>query len=168
MKSKLILSVTLLSACFAATIASANPRLEAEERARAASGEYIQSVHVVNLLSNATIPDPGMTRTPIMVRYYNGNKWPCWSYTINYQDDYTVHAGPSLGCQTKVDLVVIEPMIVADRLNTYRVPDRISLDTSKFSSHIIVTQDQAPAFDVQSGLVSVPGTMRIQVQADPQ
>jgi hypothetical protein len=155
-----ILALTILAlVCVSANAKSSND-------AQTAKGDYIQSVHVVNLLANSVIPDAGMTKTPITIRYYNGNQWPCWSYTVNYQDDYTIHAGPNTGCVAKVDQVVIEPVLVADKLHTYVTPDRVYLDTSKYSSHIVVTQDQAPIFDTQSGLVTTPGTMRIQVQTD--
>jgi hypothetical protein len=160
-----VMTSTLLLACVATTSAFASARKEANEY-KTASIEHVQSVHVVNLLANSTIPDPGMTKTPIMVRFYNGNTWPCWSFTINYQDDYVIYAGPNMGCVAKVTQIVIEPVLVADKLNTYRTPDRVYLDTTKYSSHVLITQEQPPLFDTQSGLVTSSGTMHIQVQTD--
>lgn len=41
----------------------------------------------------------------------------------------------------------------------------ITIDVNKFSTQIIIAQDREPVFDTQSGLVSVPGSIRMQMQS---
>jgi len=131
-----------------------------------ATGGYIQSIHVVNLLANTIIADPGMTSTPIIVKYYNGYDWPCWTTVLDFHQDTAVHAGPGLGCAAKINQVVVMPAIVADKLKTYRGPVSIDVDTSKYSTHLTVIQNQAPVFDNQNGLVINSGSVTIQSTAD--
>lgn len=163
-----IINITILLIGSLAVNAMAKSLSDLDARTASTGGEYTQSIHVVNLLANGGLPDPGMTRTPVIVKYYNGSSWPCWTYTLNYQDDYTIHTGPTQGCVNKVNQVVITPMLVAEKLNTYRVPDTVMIDTTKYSSHVVVAQAKAPVFDSQSGLVALSGDVKVNVQTDPQ
>lgn len=127
--------------------------------------QYTQSIQVVNLLANTLLPDPGMTPTSVLIRYYNGGSEPCWSNTLSYQDDVTIHAGPTQGCLNKVFKVTITPMLVAGKLETYQGPITVDIDTTKYANQITIHQERAPVFDIQSGLVSSPGTIKAKIQA---
>jgi hypothetical protein len=130
----------------------------------AASDDYTQSIHVVNLLANDTISEPGMTPTGIIVKYFNGNTLPCWTNTLNYRDDVTIHAGPRQGCINKVNQIVITPVLVADKLKTYLGSVSVDIDTSKFANYLTIIQKQAPSFDTQSGMVVQSGSMDYRLQ----
>lgn len=126
---------------------------------------FTQSIQVVNLLANHTLSDTGMTPTGVLIKYFNGGSSPCWSTTLNYQNDATIHAGPTQGCQAKVNMIEIMPLLVADKLKTYQGPIKINIDTSKFASQITIIQEQGPLFDIKTGLVTTPGTFQTRVQA---
>ena len=129
-------------------------------------GEYTQILHVVNLLANTGLADAGMTETPVIVKYYNGGANPCWTTTLNFRQDTVVHAGPGLGCDNKINQVIVMPSLVADKLKTYHGPASIEVDTTKYSTHLTMIQDQAPLFDNQNGLVASSGSIRIQRTTD--
>jgi hypothetical protein len=129
-------------------------------------GEYTQSIHVVNLLANTGVADTGMTATPISVKYYNGSDWPCWTTTLDFHQDTAVHAGPGLGCVAKITQVIVMPSMVAEKLKTYKGPASVEIDTTKYSTHLTIIQNQAPVFDTQNGLVTSSGSVTIQVMAD--
>lgn len=131
-----------------------------------ASLDYSQSIQILNLLGNGALVDPGMTATPIIVKYYNGNGNQCWVTSLNYQSDTTVHAGGSgLGCAQKITEIVISPVDVAGKLHTYKGPLVLSIDTSKFAHQLTIIQDAAPEFDTLSGLVVKPGTIKYNIQS---
>jgi hypothetical protein len=155
------LSIIILSFSLFSSLASAHMRKDdVLER-----GNFSQSIQVVNLLANNVLSDSGMTPTPIIVKYYNGDKQPCWMATLNYQDDYTIHAGPTQGCRAKVTSVEISPTLVADKLKTYQVPVTLSIDTTKYAYQITIIQDHAPTFDSSNGLVEKSGTLQAKIQA---
>ncbi|MBA3660320.1 MAG: hypothetical protein H0W64_01185 [Gammaproteobacteria bacterium] len=131
----------------------------------AQANNFIQSIQVVNLLANTTLPDPGMTPTTIIVKYYNNASYPCWVSTLSYQQDTAIHAGPTQGCVTKVNMVEITPLLVGEKLRTYQGPVQVQVDTSKYASQITVVQNQAPVFDPSNGLIVTPGTIKAKVQA---
>lgn len=130
----------------------------------AASDDYTQSIHVVNLLANDTLSDPGMTPTGIIVKYFNGSMLPCWINTLNYREDVTIHAGPRQGCINKVNQIVITPILVADKLKTYLGSVSVDIDTSKFANYLTIIQKQGPTFDMQSGMVTQSGSMDYRLQ----
>lgn len=130
-----------------------------------ATGPITQSLQVINLLANTNLTDPGMTTTPVVVKYYNGYEYPCWVSTLGYQTDTTVHAGPGLGCGANITEVIVSPMVVAEKLHTYKGPNVITLDPTKFSYQLTILQDKPPIFDSQSGLVISPGTVKIHLQS---
>lgn len=136
----------------------------AEETAPLANN-YIQEIHVVNLLANNELTDPGMTPTAILVDYYNGGTWPCWTNHLAYRDDVTIHAGPTQGCKTKVTRVVISPTMMADKLKTYLAPIYAEIDATKYATQIIVLQNTPPTFDSKTGLASISGTAKVQMQS---
>lgn len=139
--------------------------LAADERQGiAATDEFTQSIHVVNLLANDSLPDAGMTPTSIIVKYYNGSALPCWTNTLKYRDDVTIHAGPRQGCINKVNQVVITPVLVADKLKTYLGSLSVDIDTTKFANYLTIIQNQAPTFDTQSGMVVQSGSMTYRLQ----
>lgn len=163
MKNTLQLTTALLSTFLTTNVfAILN---EQTEQALVAANQYTQSIYVVNFLANKNIADPGMTPTAILVDYYNGDQKPCWSKRINYQEDDTIHAGPTQGCVNKVNRVVVTPMAVAEKLNIYQGPAEVAIDTTKYSTQITITQDKSPLFDTQNGLVATPGTIQIKTQS---
>lgn len=129
-------------------------------------GEYTQSIHVVNLLANTNLADSGMTPTAVIVKYYNGGANPCWTTTLKFHEDTAVHAGPGLGCVAKIDQITVTPITVAEKLKTYSGASTVTIDTTKYSTHATIVQNQAPVFDTQNGLVSSSGSMNIQVTSD--
>jgi hypothetical protein len=129
------------------------------------NNRFTQSVYVANLLGNPNITDAGMTGTSIVVQYFTSNSYPCWTSTLGYQEEVTIHAGPTQGCKTKVNKVVIIPIVMGDKLKTYEGPVSTDIDVSKFSSQIVVMQDQPPFFDENTGLVAKSGTIKLQVQS---
>jgi hypothetical protein len=131
-----------------------------------ASPQYTQSIHVVNLLANTSLSDVGMTASPVIVKYYNGNSYPCWTSTLNFQEDTAVHAGPRLGCENKINQVVVTPLLVANKLKTYLGSASVDIDTTKYATHVTIVQSTSPQFDRDSGLVVHSGNLTIQAQAD--
>ena len=129
------------------------------------ANQYNQTIYVANLLANNDLPAPGMTTTPVLVKYFNGAARPCWYLTINYQSDAIVHAGPGQGCAAKVTMIEITPLLVAEKLNTYGAPVTLNIDTTKFSNQVTILQQRAPVFDSASGLVTTPGSIKINYQA---
>lgn len=154
-------SMTLIIAAITAASALANTAFADA----AAANNYIQEIHVANLLANHELTDPGMTPTAVVVEYYNGSSRPCWSNHLDYRDDVTIHAGPTQGCKNKVTRVVISPMLTADKLKTYLAPVYAEIDPSKYATQIIVMQNTPPAFDSKNGLVSMSGTAKVQMQS---
>lgn len=129
--------------------------------------QYSQSIHVVNLLANTNLADPGMTTTPVIVKYFNGNAYPCWTSVLGFKEDTTVHAGgPKLGCGDKINQVVVMPVLVADKLKTYLGSSSVNIDLAKYSTHLTIVQNNIPTFDTQSGLVANSGSITVQVQAE--
>ncbi len=129
------------------------------------ANQFTQEIHVTNLLANDELPDPGMTPTAILVDYYNGGQYPCWTNHLAYHEDVTIHAGPSQGCREKVSRIVISPTMTADKLKTYLAPFHVVIDTSKYATQIIVVQDTPPTFDAKTGLASISGTAKVKTQA---
>lgn len=161
MKKNIIVSSIFLSLAFSAPAFAIMDAQDLDLKA-----EYTQSIHIVNLLANTGLSDSGMTATPVIVKYYNGGSNPCWTTTLNFHQDTSAHAGPGLGCVAKINQVVIMPLVVADKLKTYTGPSTVSIDTSKYSTHLTIIQSQAPVFDSQSGLVANSGSINIQVTTD--
>jgi hypothetical protein len=155
MKTRFLL--TAIAACIISPSYAANTD--------ALANQYIQEIHVVNLLANNDLTDPGMTPTAILVDYYSSGSWPCWTNHLAYRDDITIHAGPTQGCKQKVNRVVITPMMTFDKLRTYVAPVHLEIDQTKYATQIIVLQDTPPSFDNNSGLVITSGTMRAQTQS---
>lgn len=133
--------------------------------AMAEPNQFTQEIHVVNLLANTDLPDPGMTPTAIIVDYYNGSSWPCWTNHLTYQQDVTIHAGPTQGCKAKVNRVVISPTLAADKIKTYVAPIYVEIDPRQYSTQIMVVQQTPPSFDTLTGLASTSGTATTRVQA---
>lgn len=127
--------------------------------------DIIQSIQVINLLANTELPNPGMTPTPVIIKYYNGRSEPCWISKLNYQDDTTIHVGPWMGCVNKVTELVVTPVIVADKLKTYQSQLTIPVDLTKYSTQITLVQDEPPTFDTQSGLVIKSGSFKVKMQS---
>lgn len=154
---KSIITTTLL----AATLMTA-PAYAAETTLAA---PFTQEIHVTNLLANDELPDPGMTPTAILVDYFNGGQYPCWTSHLAYHEDVTIHAGPSQGCREKVSRIVISPTMTADKLKTYLAPFHVEIDTGKYATQIIVVQNTPPTFDSKTGLASISGTAKVKTQA---
>jgi hypothetical protein len=152
---------TVLTLCYTALACTS---LHAAETG-AARNQFTQEIHVVNLLANHDLPDPGMTPTAVIVDYYNGGSWPCWTNHLAYHEDATIHAGPTQGCREKVTRVVISPTLTADKLKTYQAPFHIELEPAKYSTQIMIVQNTPPTFDSQTGLAIVSGTAKAQLQA---
>lgn len=129
------------------------------------TNQFTQEIHVVNLLANTDLPDPGMTPTAVVVDYYNGGSWPCWTNHLTYRQDVTIHAGPTQGCREKVHRVVISPTLTADKIKTYQAPIYVEIDPSQYSTQIMVVQKTPPTFDTQTGLANISGTATTKTQA---
>ncbi|VVC75661.1 hypothetical protein AQUSIP_09510 [Aquicella siphonis] len=159
MKFKL-LSAVAASAVLFSHLSAAEPL--------SAAGPISQSIQITNLLANTDLQDSTMTQTSVMVSAYNGGKSPCWSAKVDYQNDYTFHVGPRLGCTDKIYQLVIDPIPVGGKLKTYTGPYGINIDVSKFATQIILVQDQKPEFDPLNGMIKTPGTMKAKVQMQLQ
>lgn len=155
MKIKL-LPLLAVSAMLFSSLAPAEPL--------SAAGPLIQSIQVTNLLANTDLQDSSMTQTAVTVSAYSADKSPCWTQKIDYQNDYTFHVGPRLGCSSKVYQLVVNPIPVAGKLKTYSGPYEIKIDPSVFSTQAIIIQDQKPVFDPVNGMVKTPGTIKAKVQ----
>jgi len=132
-----------------------------------AVNNYTQSIHVVNLLANTSLPEVGMTGTPVIVNYFNGNSYPCWTTTLHFREDTTVHAGEAwMGCVAKINQVVVQPLLVVNKLKTYLGSDSVDIDTRKYATHLTIVQLDTPRFDELTGLVSHSGSLKVQAHAD--
>lgn len=138
----------------------------AEHKAIHSIGEYIQSIQLVNLLANNLIKNVGMTPTSIIVKYYDDTSTPCWIATLQYQDDYTIHAGPTQGCRNKISRIEICPQLVFNKLNVYQGQVSINLDVEKYVYQVNVIQESAPQFDPQNGMVIKSGTLTTKIQSE--
>lgn len=132
----------------------------------ATAPSYLQVIQLVNFLSNTSIVNAGMTPTPVTIQFFDDNSGkPCWTTTLNYLSDFTIHSGPGQNCSTLIQELIITPSVVANLLQTYQGPYTVTLDTTKYSTQITILQDNAPIFDVASGLVATSGTIKVQTQA---
>lgn len=158
MQAKLMLSGCIL---FLASIHC----MAAKDSVDLSSRTFIQSIQVINLLSNTNLADPGMTTTSVIVKYFNGHREPCWISTLNYQEDTTIHAGPWDGCVDKVTELVINPILVADKLKTYDPSITVPIDANNYSNQITIIQDEPPTFSAENGLVTKSGSIKVKVQS---
>lgn len=155
MKFKLILMIHLFLYSLVSLALVTKPTL--------VTGNITQSIQIINLLANINLSDPGMTPTSVIIKYYNGGSNPCWASALNYQEDTTVHAGPWLGCIEKINEIVIDPVLVANKLKTYENQLRVSINGDKYSHQLTIMQEQPPTFDIKTGLVARPGTMLVKI-----
>lgn len=158
--SKILVSLSLLFS----SLASAHP-VRSDLDFTLNKSSYLQSVQIVNLLANNNLTNAGMTTTSILVKYFNGSNQACWVATLYYQDDYTIHAGPTQGCREKVNRVEITPLLSFEKLQTYQATVNVPLDPAKYAYQITVIQDQEPLFDRRSGLIEKSGTIQTKIQA---
>jgi hypothetical protein len=158
------LSQFILSLCITclATLNLAN----ANEELNMANHDYIQAIQITNYLADTTTGDTGITPTAVNVEYYI-NSVVCWKNKLDYQDDVTIHAGPSQGCKTKVTKIVVTPLPVFDKLKVYAGAQTVTIGPADYVSQIIIVQDTAPVFD-SHGSVVTPGTLKIQKQSQVQ
>lgn len=127
---------------------------------------FLQVIQIVNMLSNSVLTNPGMTPTSVTVAFTDSvTTRVCWSTILSYQSDFTLRTGPKQGCLNPVSQVTITPISVGGVLNTYSGPLVVPIDQTKYSTQITIVQDVAPIFDAASGLVSTPGTMQVNQQA---
>lgn len=165
MKNKILLgNLFLLLSVSTTTFALTDKKDQAAANANA----YNQTLHVINSLANTNIKDMGMTPTTVLVKYYNGGVDYCWKTTLKFSEDTLVNAAPGLGCENNITRVEVIPIAVADKLTTYRGP--VSADipaTTKFPHLTIVQEDSyGPTFDMQTGLVTNPGRIKLQVTSE--
>lgn len=124
---------------------------------------YTQAIHVMNLAANMDLSNVGMTPTTIIVKYFNGGRDACWWDKLDYQQDITIHAGPTQGCVDKVTRVTIEPVAVLDKLQVYDNMLTVTIDPMNFSNQLVVKQEKAPLFNKDNGLVLEPGKIKVNV-----
>lgn len=126
---------------------------------------YLQIIQLVNYLSNTTIPNSGMTPTSVTLQFFeDGASKACWTTTLAYQTDFTIHSGVGQNCTKQITTISVTPIMVASLLQTYNGPYTITVDTTKYALQMTILQDTAPIFDTASGLVATPGTIKVQVQ----
>jgi hypothetical protein len=155
----------LLVACaLTAAIVTTSSYAVSSEASAIAANHFTQSVSIDNVLHNAALPPANLTESAIEVNYMI-NSTSCWIHTIDYQDDYTIHAGPTQGCKTPITQVIVTVKPVnGSTLPTYSTYT-INIDPTKYATQAMVIQDQPPTFDSQSGLVKTSGTITAKQQA---
>lgn len=127
---------------------------------------YLQIIQLVNFLANTSAASTGMTPTSVTVQFYDdASGKACWSTVLAYQADFTLRAGQGQACNTAVHQVTITPVMVASLLQTYTGPYTFNIDTTKYSNQIMILQDTAPVFNTANGLVTTPGTIKVDVQS---
>lgn len=127
---------------------------------------FLQVIQIVNMLSNSVITNPGMTPTSVTVAFTDSvTSKICWSTILTFQSDFTIRTGAKQGCLNPVSQVTITPIAVGGVLNTYSGPLTVPIDLTKYSTQITIVQNAAPVFDTTNGLISTPGTMQVNQQA---
>ena len=127
---------------------------------------YLQVIQLVNFLANTNLSNMGMTPTSVTAQFYTASSSkPCWSTVMPYLADFTIRSGTGQNCTTAITKITILPSPVASLLQTYIGPIDINIDPTKYSSQIMIVQNTAPVFSSTSGLVTTPGTITSQAQA---
>lgn len=125
---------------------------------------YLQTIQLVNLLANTTVTT-GMTPTAVTIQFYDDNSGKaCWTTTLNYLADFTIHSGAGQSCATAITHLAVTPILVATVLQTYTGPYTVNIDGAKFATQITLIQATAPVFNTANGLVTTPGTIGSEVQ----
>lgn len=131
-----------------------------------AQAAFLQVIQMVNFLANTGITNAGMTPTSVTLQFFDDSSGkPCWSTTLAYLADFTIHSGPGQNCPNLITTITVTPINVATLLATYSGPYTVMIDTTKYSSQITIEQATAPIFDTASGLVATPGTIKTAIQA---
>lgn len=126
---------------------------------------YLQTVQIINFLSNTALTNQGMTPTAVTIKFFNDTSGKaCWTTTLAYQADFTLHSGLGQNCPTAITSLSVTPILVSNVLQTYSGPYTINLDMTKYAYQINIVQDVAPVFESTNGLVKTPGTITAQLQ----
>ena len=156
MRAKTILrTISLASLLASSTMASAFPGFTLF----GATSDYTQVISVNNALANRP-NEVNMTRTPIHIDYFTkGSSERCWWNELQFGEGVTIHAGADQGCKTKVERVIIKPIIQAGKVGAYDNAFELRLDEGAFSNMITVKQATAPVFNSETGLVEKSGKL---------
>ncbi|CAM3083314.1 Uncharacterised protein [Legionella steigerwaltii] len=135
------LSLLLLTQIFSTTLHAANAP--------------IQQIDIANLLGSG-----GATETAVLVAFSNGDSLPCYTTTIAYQAVTSIWAGIGQTCQAPITSITLTP--IANGLGTvYETPlYPVTVDSSYYSTQIIISQNTAPTFDPNNGNILSPGTLQ--------
>lgn len=120
----------------------------------------IQRIDVVNLLSNG---GSVITQTPVVITFTSGGASSCFSTTLAYQGAITVLAGAGQPCVTAITNIIITP--IANPLGFALAYDDQSapssdINTSFYSTQMLVNQKTPPVFDPGNGALLVPGSVQ--------
>lgn len=126
-----------------------------------------QFVIIMNSLANPSIPD--LTKTNVMIRYYDGtgNHPPCWieNKIVYHNDPNVAGAGGRNGCGTegtssqgivKIDIVPLR----TSAGTLYNPLLNETIDPNQFYTSIVIEQNTPPTFNPDGSLKTL-GTIKL-------
>lgn len=118
----------------------------------------IQRIDVVNMLSNN---GSQVTQTSVVLAFENGGSTPCFTTTLAFQAATTVWAGTDQACGAGITGVTISPVAGPAGIVVYNAPTPPTLNSSLYSTQMIISQNTAPLFDASNGLIIAAGTAQV-------
>jgi hypothetical protein len=87
------------------------------------------------------------------------NGQSCWIHTVDYQEGYVVHSGPTQGCKSMITQVIITVKPVNKNTQPVYTSYILNIDTTKFATQAMIMRDfAATARDIplQQSLIYAP------------
>lgn len=159
--------LTICGAAFAAELTTSSPQFKIT--AGGCNDNPNQVIKITNSLVNTQIPvsqQPGMTVTAVTFIDYDETGKECWreNEKLFFGQTRTIYSGNNCGCKSLISKIDVVPVARSASEGYPQDPKTVYLQYSipiekSFGTVMEIIQNQAPVFDVQSGLISNQGTM---------
>lgn len=126
----------------------------------ASNNAPIQRIDVANMLWN-NVAGATMTQTPVVVAFENGGTTPCTSVTIPFNGFVVVWAGIGQACISPITSITITPVVSPGMGTVYAAPNSTTINSSYYSTQVIINQATAPVFNPSNGTISTSGTVQV-------
>ncbi len=148
-----------------AALVGASGAYAASVHTTADPASFVQIIQTVNLLANTNLDSPDSTATPVNIEFFI-NATRCWdtgNRPVNFKNHYSFGSCPSCGCKANVTKVVITPVPTRGRQKAAYSPYTVDInhDSKITATQMVISQDQVPVFNPQTGEIEQPGTLKI-------